>query len=200
MTDAGENRVDYRGGLQPGGRQPAPGRLGLVQAFANTHYDFEGGSGADLLADPDVFREWACRRGLLAAETRVTEGDVSRARAVRGGLRALLNANNGGVCEETELQALNRTAQRARLSAHFAPDGIDLRMAVRGVDGALAAVLAVVAEATLDGRWPRLKACREDDCRWAFYDHSRNAAGSWCSMRVCGGRAKQRAYYTRIRQ
>lgn len=47
----------------------------------------------------------------------------------------------------------------------------------------------------LDGTWQRLKACRE--CSWAFYDHSKNVAGSWCSMKVCGGRVKQRAYYAR---
>jgi predicted RNA-binding Zn ribbon-like protein len=51
------------------------------------------------------------------------------------------------------------------------------------------------AVAMLDGTWSRLKACRE--CRWAFYDHSRNGAGSWCSMAVCGSRVKQRAYHAR---
>jgi predicted RNA-binding Zn ribbon-like protein len=49
----------------------------------------------------------------------------------------------------------------------------------------------------LDGTWTRLKACRE--CSWAFYDHSRNGAGNWCSMKVCGGRVKQRAYYERTK-
>jgi predicted RNA-binding Zn ribbon-like protein len=67
------------------------------------------------------------------------------------------------------------------------------------VDGALATVLGAVAAAMLDGSWSRFKACRQHDCRWAFYDHSRNGAGSWCSMAVCGGRAKQRALYRRRR-
>jgi predicted RNA-binding Zn ribbon-like protein len=65
----------------------------------------------------------------------------------------------------------------------------------RDTAGALGLVLALVATAMLDGTWERMKACRE--CRWVFYDHSRNAAGSWCSMAVCGGRVKQRAYYRR---
>ncbi|MFI6043666.1 CGNR zinc finger domain-containing protein [Nocardia sp. NPDC051321] len=43
------------------------------------------------------------------------------------------------------------------------------------------------------GTWPRLKACREPSCRWAFYDHSRNHGRTWCSMNVCGNRVKVRA-------
>ena len=45
-----------------------------------------------------------------------------------------------------------------------------------------------------DGTWRRLKACREDTCQWAFYDRSKNRSGTWCSMAVCGNRAKARAY------
>jgi predicted RNA-binding Zn ribbon-like protein len=38
-----------------------------------------------------------------------------------------------------------------------------------------------------------------DDCGWAFYDRSVNASATWCSMRVCGQRAKARSYYRRSR-
>ena len=50
-----------------------------------------------------------------------------------------------------------------------------------------------------DGSWSRLKVCPGDDCGWAFYDESRNRAGRWCSMSVCGGREKARAHYRRQR-
>ena len=36
-------------------------------------------------------------------------------------------------------------------------------------------------------------------CGWAFYDRSTNASATWCSMSVCGGRAKAGAYYRRRR-
>jgi predicted RNA-binding Zn ribbon-like protein len=48
-----------------------------------------------------------------------------------------------------------------------------------------------------DGTWARVKACRAEDCRWAFYDFSRNRSGTWCDMAVCGNRAKVRAYRAR---
>jgi predicted RNA-binding Zn ribbon-like protein len=70
----------------------------------------------------------------------------------------------------------------------------------RDLDGALAFLLAIVAGARLDGSWERFKACPGDDCGWAFYDYSRNQASAWCSMAICGSRAKARAYRSRNRR
>jgi len=65
------------------------------------------------------------------------------------------------------------------------------------IEDATATLLAIVAREMLTGRWPRLKICPGEDCGWAFYDHSRNRSGRWCSMTICGGRAKARAHYRR---
>ena len=61
-------------------------------------------------------------------------------------------------------------------------------------------VVAVVAEAQAAGTWRRLKACPGKHCGWVFYDHSRSATSTWCSMAVCGGREKARAYRRRSRR
>jgi predicted RNA-binding Zn ribbon-like protein len=65
------------------------------------------------------------------------------------------------------------------------------------VEAAPARLLAVVAEAMAEGTWTRLKACREPSCRSAYYDHSRNRRRTWCSMDICGNRAKARASHHR---
>jgi predicted RNA-binding Zn ribbon-like protein len=65
------------------------------------------------------------------------------------------------------------------------------------LDRVIGAVLAGTAQAIADGSWQRLKICPGEDCGWAFFDGSRNLSGRWCSMRVCGGRAKARAHYRR---
>ena len=56
-------------------------------------------------------------------------------------------------------------------------------------------VLAAIADDT----WQRLKAC--PDCRWVFYDHTRNRSKRWCLMnaggphgRACGTIAKVTRY------
>ena len=60
-------------------------------------------------------------------------------------------------------------------------------------------MLAIVAASIADGTWERLKACAADDCHWAFYDHTRNRSGRWCSMAVCGNRAKVERFRERAR-
>lgn len=66
-----------------------------------------------------------------------------------------------------------------------------------GEDGPLAQVAAAVATTCIRGTWSRIKICPADDCRWAFYDASRNRSRSWCSMAVCGNRAKARNHRAR---
>jgi predicted RNA-binding Zn ribbon-like protein len=66
-----------------------------------------------------------------------------------------------------------------------------------GAAAALTRILLIVAEAGAAGTWSRLKACSASDCQWVFYDRSPTRSGCWCSMRVCGSRAKSRAYRRR---
>jgi predicted RNA-binding Zn ribbon-like protein len=57
-------------------------------------------------------------------------------------------------------------------------------------------LLLAIRDAQHDGTWPRLKACGNPDCRWAFYDRSHSQVGAWCNMASCGNRIKNR----RLRQ
>jgi predicted RNA-binding Zn ribbon-like protein len=72
-----------------------------------------------------------------------------------------------------------------------------LTPASAGARAGLEALVAVVAEARAAGSWERLKACRQETCGWVFYDGSRNRSSSWCSMQVCGARAKASRYRRR---
>jgi predicted RNA-binding Zn ribbon-like protein len=187
---------------QPGGRDPAPGELALVQAFINAHYDLEFEHGADLFATPAALEAWMARRG-LSDRGSVTDADVRRVVAVREGLRVLAGANGAGGARNrvATLAELNRAARGAALEVRFAGGGQPRFVPARGsaVDRTLAIVLAITARAMLEGAWGRLKVCPGDHCGWAFYDHSRNQSGRWCSMSVCGGRVKARAHYRRRR-
>jgi predicted RNA-binding Zn ribbon-like protein len=69
-----------------------------------------------------------------------------------------------------------------------------------GLPLVLGTVVAAVYDAMHDGTWSRMKACRNDGCRWAFYDHSRNRSGAWCQMETCGTQAKMRTYRQRRAQ
>ena len=187
---------------QPGGRVPAPGELALVQAFINSHYDLELEHGADLLATPARLAAWMRRRELLGRSEAdsLGVGDLRRAVAVREALRAIAMANGGADprMPRDAVAALDRAARGVAIGLRFTPDGPRFTAgSAAGLDRAIGAVLAITARAMVDGDWSRLKVCRGDHCGWAFYDHSRNQSGRWCSMAVCGGRAKARAHYRR---
>ncbi|MGH2893674.1 MAG: CGNR zinc finger domain-containing protein [Solirubrobacteraceae bacterium] len=190
------------GGVQPGGRQPAPGPLALVQAFINSFFDLEVERGADLFATPDRLAGWLAHRELLPSRTTLRARDRTRAIVVREGLRDLAAGNNGASDGLTaaSLAELNRAAAGAGVEVRLAAEGPRFAPTGSGLDRALGVLLAITATAMLDGTWPRLKACPGHDCGWAFYDHSRNQTGRWCSMSVCGGRAKARAHYQRRRE
>ncbi len=178
----------------------APGDLALIEAFVNTiTYNWDDPAD-ERLADPDALERWLREHRLLEDGEHITaRADLDRAIAVREALRKLLVANHEGIePPEDALAVLGTQAATAPLAvdlsggdhAHLAPVG-------SGLDRALAALFAIVFHAMHDGTWERLKACRDDACRWAFYDSSRNRSGKWCDMAVCGNRTKVANYRAR---
>jgi predicted RNA-binding Zn ribbon-like protein len=171
----------------------APHRLDLVMDFVNTADPDSG----EVLEGPADLTRWLAGRELMASGERAGPEDFQRALELREALRATMLANNGGAEDAAANALLETAARRGELSVHFRDGSSLLEPCAEGPDGALAALLAPVAEAMSDGTWRRVKACRADDCQWAFYDFSRNRSGTWCDMAVCGNRAKVRAYRAR---
>jgi hypothetical protein len=192
--------VQPRPERQVGDRREAPGELGLVQAFVNTSWDLDNGN-QERFPGPQALAGWLHERELIEPGTRVSEDDLGRALDVRAGLRALLFVNNGTPPDRDAIGRLNEALRVpgpfVRLDPSKRPD---FGLPRGGLDPAMALIATIVAVAQLDGRWPRLKACPGEDCGWAFYDHSRNQGGHWCSMSVCGSRAKAREYRRRKRR
>jgi predicted RNA-binding Zn ribbon-like protein len=186
-----EREALLSGLVHPGGREPAPGSLALVQAFVNS---VDAEHGPDLFDDAAGLAEWLDRQGL---STDVGLDDLATAREVREALRSLLHANNGARRDPAAEAILDAAARRAQLEPVFGAAALVPRAG--GVDGAIGRVLAAAFASMLDGSWARLKACPREVCGWAFYDRSSNASATWCSMRVCGGRVKAGAYYRRRR-
>jgi predicted RNA-binding Zn ribbon-like protein len=177
-------------------RSGAPGRLETVRRFVNTR-DIE--AGIDAIAAPRQLAAWLREADLLEPPAQLTPVQVRQAIVLREALREALTANHAGrLMPADTLAVLNDVAERAQITLTITADsGWVARPRAAGVDGALGALVVVVADAIADGTWERLKVCGKQACRWAFYDHSRARSGKWCSMRVCGNRAKQQAWRAR---
>jgi predicted RNA-binding Zn ribbon-like protein len=175
-------------------RQEAPGELEQVRAFVNTA-DLE--QGEENLDTPGALSAWLADHELLEGSPRATKADLRAALGIREALRDLLLANADGAPTAKASATLDAAARSARLEVRFDADGGHLEPGAGGVPGALGRLLAIVQRAMASGTWDRLKACRQDTCRWAFYDNTKNRSGVWCNMGACGNRAKARAYRER---
>lgn len=170
-------------------------QLDTLRAFTNT-VDFE--DGVDVIATPEGLRGWLVDNGRLRTDATVGEAAHRRAIAIREGIRALAEANNGEELDRRRVDAMNRAAAEFPVTLSVAPGRWGLEAAEQA-DTALAGIMAIMLRAMDDGSWARVKSCRSETCRWVFLDESRNHSGTWCSMRVCGSRSKARAYRARRR-
>jgi predicted RNA-binding Zn ribbon-like protein len=182
------------------GRAPvtghAPGRLEHIRAFVNT-LDIEAGT--DGLDSPASLEAWLRARELIPGDVSANAGDLRRAIGLREALREVLSDHVGaGSGADAPLAGLRAVTEGLAARLEIGDDG-SVRTAPAGgtVADGLAALMLIAAEATTLGTWRRLKVCGADDCRWAFYDRSPARTGCWCSMAVCGSRAKSRAFRRR---
>lgn len=147
---------------------------------------------------PQALAAWFVERGLLESGVRVTAADLEEVKRVREALRDVIAARTGLTCDLASASTVVDDAVcNAKLRARFAAGEMILEPASGGVRAAVGLILAEVLAAQADGTWDRVKACRADDCRWAFLDTTKNGSRAWCTMRSCGNRAKVQAYRER---
>lgn len=150
----------------------------LIVRFINT-LDVEAGT--DVLDTVDSWQSWLSEQGLGVGFGRKSTRDLEQARELRDDLRALA----GGVRREQGRQVGIQVALT---------DAGEVEL---GADTAVGLIAAAAAKVAIEKRLDRVKICPADNCRWAFYDSSRNHSRQWCSMEVCGNRAKARAHRQR---
>jgi predicted RNA-binding Zn ribbon-like protein len=168
---------------------------GLLVDFVNTR-DIE--EETDSIADPRGLQVWIRERTGGYVDAPEEEEAHERLLGLRESLRALLRANNGEEIKAGELRPLKEAAERSRFRTAFSADGrLDIAPARSDLSGFEARLLLAIERLQSQGAWPRLKACTDGECQWAFYDATRNHSRTWCSMDICGNREKTRRYRER---
>jgi predicted RNA-binding Zn ribbon-like protein len=128
----------------------------------------------------------------LASSRRWTKRDAELIRELRDDLRQVVE--DGG----TAADDLSGWIGRLGIQPVIAGGQIAYRHGGSPAADTFATVMAAISA----GTWARLKAC--PDCRWVFYDNTRNGSKRWCLMtaggaegRACGTIAKVRRYRDR---
>jgi predicted RNA-binding Zn ribbon-like protein len=106
-----------------------------------------------------------------------------------------------------ELEPLNRLLARdeafTQISRHRhnGGDRLELRVARRwrSPESLLLPVSEALAKLVCEEDFANVKACEGRSCTLLFADHTRGRARRWCSMAICGNRAKQAAHRNRLK-
>jgi predicted RNA-binding Zn ribbon-like protein len=152
------------------------------------------GRRTDHLNDP-AWLPYFVRQWRLAKPSR-EPAPIARLKTLRAALRKSSEALfHSKPIPSPELRALNavlslrgkqQLSQRQNgLRVEFVPD----RPGWRWI---LAEVARSFVETVANGESARIKICRNDDCRWIFYDQTKGKTRCWCSSKSCGNRERVR--------
>jgi predicted RNA-binding Zn ribbon-like protein len=135
---------------------------------------------------------------------------AAQARSLREWFRTFVRDHQGRrlVAKDlSELELLNRLLERderfGRIVAHDhgrAP-GLELRTMRRwrSPESLLLPIGEALAKFVCEEDFANVKACEGPTCTLMFADHTRGHARRWCSMAICGNRAKQAAHRDRLK-
>jgi predicted RNA-binding Zn ribbon-like protein len=176
-----------------------PAHALLLRDFANT---LDVDEGTDALIEASEVTAWLREHDLLESPVPAGDDDLALARELREAVRAAFSANHDDPSPDQaraqpSTRALEHVGAGLPLALQVCGGRPFLEPLETGVRGALTRLLVAAADAGADGSWRRLKICAADECAWAFYDTSKNQSRTWCSMSVCGNRAKTRSYRAR---
>jgi predicted RNA-binding Zn ribbon-like protein len=170
----------------------------------------------DTLEDGEGLLSWLRQAQLVPEEVlrstreRAIPGEIDRlagqARALREWFRAFVRGHKGRPLAETdliELAPLNELLTRdERYTEIVAGEASIFTLASMrrwtSPDALLLPIAEAMARLVCEEDFSHVKACEGPACTLLFADHTRGHARRWCSMAICGNRAKQAAH--RLRQ
>ena len=127
--------------------------------------------------------------------------DIEDLKQLRSALRSVIaSAMTGERADPAALARINACLAGAERTLHVRDSGSGELGLESGLTGSPAAFAALsFADVLASGEMRRVKLCANDDCRWAFFDGSRNRSKTWCSSAACGNLTKVRAFRARKR-
>jgi predicted RNA-binding Zn ribbon-like protein len=174
----------------------------------------------DWLDSGDGLVKWLAQAKLVRVDAldelkaRAMPGELDKvadqARALREWFRGFVHKHMGRPLTPKALQELvplNRLLERdeafSQISRHrhSGGDRLDLRMMRRwrSPESLLLPIGEVLAKFVCEEDFAKVKACEGHSCTLVFADRTRRRARRWCSMAICGNRAKQAAHRRRLK-
>jgi predicted RNA-binding Zn ribbon-like protein len=179
----------------------------------------------DFIGSGDDFLQWLRDAELVPAEVlaslrrRAAAGELddvaTRARALREWFRGFVDEYRGKPLPATALKKLaplnqllardeefGQIVARDRRQHGTAPSDLqwDVQRRWRSTEVLLIPVARAMADLLCSEDFADIKACEGHGCTLFFLDKTRARARRWCSMAICGNRAKQAAHRKRAKR
>ena len=174
----------------------------------------------DWIDGGDGLLAWLAQAQLVPAETLQTlraqampnefDNVAAQARSLREWFRGFVRQRKGRPLaprDLSELEPLNRLLERdegfGRIAArdHGHASALEFRTMRRwrSPEALLLPIGDALAKFVCEEDFSNVKACEGPACTLMFADHTRGHARRWCSMAICGNRAKQAAHRSRLK-
>jgi predicted RNA-binding Zn ribbon-like protein len=174
----------------------------------------------DWLEDGEGLLSWLQQARFVPDEVissmrvRAIPGEIDRlaaqARSLREWFRAFVKEHKGHrltAADLSELEPLNQLLKRDEGFDEIAANRNDESAAFRllrsrrwtSPEALLLPIAESLAHLVCEEDFSHVKACEGPTCTLLFADHTRGHARRWCSMAMCGNRAKQAAHRQRLK-
>jgi predicted RNA-binding Zn ribbon-like protein len=174
----------------------------------------------DWISDGEGLLAWLDQAELVppaaldAVRARVTSAELdevaARARELREWFRGFVRERKGRALTATDLrdleplnQLLKRDEQHAQIVANVSDGGTTLELRSnrrwRSAESLLMPIAQALASVVCDEDFTQVKGCEGATCSLLFADHTHGHARRWCSMALCGNRAKVAAHRKRLK-
>jgi predicted RNA-binding Zn ribbon-like protein len=170
----------------------------------------------DWIADGEGLLDWLSQAKLVPEDVLTgvradaLPGELDKvadqARNLREWFRGFVKSHKGAPLAAetlTELEPLNRLLERdeafGRIAFEHGAPRLRSARRWRSPDSLLLPIGEALAHLVCGEDFAHVKACEGSTCTLLFADHTRGHARRWCSMALCGNRAKQAAHRQRAK-
>jgi len=175
----------------------------------------------DWISDGEGLLGWLERAGMVPPDVLAAFGSgttpaeldevAAKARALREWFRDYVKKRKGRALaadDLRELEPLNQLLARDEQYGEIVPNGPDAASALAfrtarrwpSAESLLMPIGEAMARLVCEEDFTQVKACEGPACTLLFADHTRGHARRWCSMSVCGNRAKVAAHRARLKE
>jgi len=174
--------------------------------FANTLIT-DRGTEVDLLENSNGLFNWATEAGFSVEKLKNTDNDqltLKKTKELRAAIKNLVEATiDNRPTPQDSLVTLNRWLPKGVIEQHLIEQEGKLTLSPLhsqlSVEILLGQIATEAAYLLSSPKITKLKCCSNPQCVLTFLDISRSGKRKWCSMDICGNRAKAATFYSSVK-